>query len=115
MTTPGAFTASGLLPSDALRGTFIGIASELWNELGPARFLGVNRSEETVTENFLLEVQPAHPTEVATFLVAPERSFCSVCILLTEHRRAGRASIETSRSGPPLGLACDPGVSVATA
>jgi hypothetical protein len=67
MTTTGAFTASGLLPSDPLCHTFIGMARKIWNELGTARALGINRGEETVTDNFLLDVQIAHPAEVATF------------------------------------------------
>jgi len=42
------------------------MARKIWNELGTARALGINRGEETVTDNFLLDVQIAHPAEVAT-------------------------------------------------
>ncbi|MBR0818113.1 DUF6615 family protein [Bradyrhizobium liaoningense] len=67
MTTSGAFNASGILPSDVLCNTFTGMARKIWNELGAARKLGINRGEETVTDNFLLDVQAAHPVEVTTF------------------------------------------------
>ena len=67
MTTSGAPMVSGLLPSDPLCKTFVGMACKIWNELGMARAMGINRGEETVTDDFLLGVQMAHPTEVATF------------------------------------------------
>lgn len=60
-------SASGLLPSGVLCSTFTSMARKIWNELGAARALGISRGEETVTDNFLLDVQAAHPTEVATF------------------------------------------------
>jgi hypothetical protein len=43
------------------------MARKIWKQLGTARALGINRGEETVTDDFLLDVQAAHPTEVATF------------------------------------------------
>jgi hypothetical protein len=67
MTTVGAPLVSGLLPSDPLCKTFVGMARKIWNELGAARAAGINRGEETVTDDFLLGVQMAHPAEVATF------------------------------------------------
>ncbi|WP_334147144.1 DUF6615 family protein [Hyphomicrobium sp.] len=67
MTITSAFTASGLLPSDPLCSTFISMARKIWNDLGAARALGISRGEETVTDNFLLDVQMAHPADVATF------------------------------------------------
>src|ERR1700733_5228617 len=65
--TTSASVANGLLRSDPLCDTFVVMARKIWNELGVARNLGINRGEETVTDNFLLDVQTAHPMEVATF------------------------------------------------
>lgn len=68
-------TANGLLHSDPLCNTFVAMAQKIWIELGLARSLGINRGEETVTDNFLLDVQAAHPAEVATFqFTKPEES-----------------------------------------
>ena len=65
--TTSAFVANDLLRSDPLCGTFIAMARKVWNQLGAARSLGIKRGEETVTDDFLLHVQLAHPTEVMTF------------------------------------------------
>lgn len=67
MTASAAITAKGLLQSDPLCGTFVAMAQKIWTDLGRARSLGINRGEETITDNFLLDVQSAHPAEVATF------------------------------------------------
>lgn len=75
MTAGSAITASGLLQSDPLCGTFVAMAQKIWTDLGRARLLGINRGEETITEDFLLDVQSAHPAEVATFqFTKPEES-----------------------------------------
>lgn len=75
MTAGSAITASGLLQSDPLCGTFVAMAQKIWTDLGRARMLGINRGEETITDNFLLDVQSAHPAEVATFqFTKPEES-----------------------------------------
>lgn len=60
-------TTAGLLQSDPLCSTFHAMAHKIWNELELARSLGISRGEETVTDNFLLDVQAAHPADVATF------------------------------------------------
>jgi hypothetical protein len=65
--TTSAFVANGLLRSDPLCNTFVAMARKIWKQLGTARALGINRGEETVTDDFLLDVQTAHPIEVATF------------------------------------------------
>lgn len=75
MTAGSAITASGLLQSDPLCDTFVAMAQKIWTDLGRARLLGINRGEETITDNFLLDVQSAHPAEVATFqFTKPEES-----------------------------------------
>ncbi|RWF74739.1 MAG: hypothetical protein EOS26_15920 [Mesorhizobium sp.] len=43
------------------------MAAKIWKDLGNARSHGISRGEETITENFLLDVQLAHPAEVSTF------------------------------------------------
>lgn len=60
-------SVNGLLHSDPLCDTFIAMAQKIWTELGRARLLGISRSEETVTENLLLQIKSAHPREVETF------------------------------------------------
>jgi hypothetical protein len=53
-----------LLHSRALCHTF-GIESEkIWTDLGNAILGGVSRGEETITEDLLLNVMNAHPSEV---------------------------------------------------
>lgn len=66
MTTAGV-TVRGLLASDPLCKTFVMMANKIWKQLEAARALGINRGEETVTDDFLLDVQSAHPADVVTF------------------------------------------------
>lgn len=65
--TTASVSARGLLESDPLCKTFTAMARKIWRQLGQARAVGINRGEETVTDDFLLEVQEAHPAEVSTF------------------------------------------------
>ena len=65
--TIGALARHGFLSSDPLCNTFVGMARKIWNELGAARARGISRGEETITDDFLLDVQMAHPAEVSTF------------------------------------------------
>lgn len=75
MTSTATITANGLLQSDPLCNTFMAMAQKIWTELGLARSLGISRGEETVTDTFLLDIQAAHPAEVATFqFTKPEES-----------------------------------------
>lgn len=75
MTSTATITANGLFHSDPLCNTFVTMAQKIWTELGSARSLGIKRGEETVTDNFLLDIQAAHPAEVATFqFTKPEES-----------------------------------------
>lgn len=67
MSTVQLGTLQGLLRSDPLCSTFMKMAEKIWNDLKIARGYGICRQEETVTEVFLLDVQAAHPWEVATF------------------------------------------------
>ena len=57
----------GLLDSDPICKTFIRMAEKIWADLAKARSLGISRAEETVTDDFLLDVQASHLREVATF------------------------------------------------
>ncbi|RWP10974.1 MAG: hypothetical protein EOR00_29730 [Mesorhizobium sp.] len=43
------------------------MAAKIWKDLENARSLDISGGEETITENFLLDVQLAHPAEVSTF------------------------------------------------
>jgi len=61
--TTASVSARGLLASDPLCKTFTAMARKIWRQLGQARAVGINRGEETVTDDFLLEVQEAHPAE----------------------------------------------------
>ncbi len=75
MALGATITAAGLLHSDPLCSTFQAMSHKIWNDLQLARSLGISRGEETVTDNFLLDVQAAHPAEVATFqFTKPEES-----------------------------------------
>ncbi len=67
MTSLATTTPNRLLLSDPLCNTFGTMARKIWNDLGLARSLGLNRGEETITDDFLLHVQAAHPAEVITF------------------------------------------------
>lgn len=53
--------------STPLCNTFENEAKNIWDSLKTARGMGIIRDEETVTNNFLYNVQLAHPAEVATF------------------------------------------------
>lgn len=55
------------ITSPPLCRTFATQAEKIWDDLCAARFAGINRSEETITDDFLLDVQRAHPRGVTTF------------------------------------------------
>jgi hypothetical protein len=55
------------IASPPLCRTFAAQAEKIWDDLWAARISGINRSEETITDDFLLDVQLAHPSEVTTF------------------------------------------------
>jgi hypothetical protein len=47
--------------------TFGKQAEKIWADLSRAQARGLDRNEETITDDFLDEVQSQHPREVATF------------------------------------------------
>ena len=55
------------LPSRLLCQTFSRQAQKIWEDLSRAQAQGRNRNEETITDDFLDDVQNQHPQEVATF------------------------------------------------
>jgi hypothetical protein len=67
MATTPPLTVHAAFQSDPLCDTFMAMAEKIWTKLGQARALGLGRGEETVTDDLLLDVQNAHPAEVATF------------------------------------------------
>ncbi|MGY4404044.1 DUF6615 family protein [Bradyrhizobium sp. USDA 3315] len=67
MSITSPLSVKGALQSDPLCATFMRMAEKIWTTLQQARALGINRGEETVTDDLLLDVQTSHPAEVATF------------------------------------------------
>jgi Family of unknown function (DUF6615) len=69
------FPKSTVLPSNSLCLTFETQAEKIWRTLTSAQAMGIDRGETTITDDFLLEVQTAHPTDVITvqFLNPQER------------------------------------------
>src|SRR3954463_2448765 len=61
------FSPRDLLHSDPICATFVRMEETIWDDLEKARAHGIDRGEETVTENFLLDVASSHPMEVVTF------------------------------------------------
>ncbi|WP_408631748.1 DUF6615 family protein [Methylocystis borbori] len=55
------------LPSTSLCKSFSDQAIVIWTQLVRAHSLGILRDEETITNDLLLTLQSAHPTEIATF------------------------------------------------
>lgn len=55
------------LPSTSLCKSFSDQALVIWTQLRRAHSLGILRDEETITNDLLLTLQSAHPTEIATF------------------------------------------------
>ncbi len=51
---------------DCLCQTFGEQAEKIWRDLTSAQLMGLIRDEETITNNVLLEVKKAHPTDVIT-------------------------------------------------
>ena len=55
------------IASASLCRTFAAQAEKIWDDLCTARMSGISRSEETITDDFLLDVWRAHLREVTTF------------------------------------------------
>lgn len=94
------------IASPPLCRTFAAQAEKIWNDLWTARFSGINRSEETITEDFLLDVCRAHPREVTTFQFNKrEESFTGADWewWLTDGRQWLGLLIQAKRLGPKSG------------
>jgi hypothetical protein len=54
------------LSSPPLCRTFTSQSAKIWDDLSKAHATGIGRGEETITDDFLQDVQQAHPRQVVT-------------------------------------------------
>lgn len=83
--------------------TFEKQAEKIWHDLTSAQLMGLVRDEETVTNDLLLEVQTAHPTDVVTFQFRkPQEKFTGADWewWLTDNRSWFGLLIQAKRLGP---------------